>query len=291
MHDALDGASEAVRLAERSADRHKQGRARTVLAWALWSLDRLQDARQAALDAVKNLEDADNHADLARAHAALIRMEATAFDSAAAVQSAPRALEIAAQAGLEEMRIDIMISVGLAQGHLGDPSAQRVLAEALDAARAAGLPIQTIRAYVNAIAVAGEARDHATLDELVARALPMFGEFQTAIPHDYATVLLARSELDRGRWVRATESARRSRRTDHGGRPIALAVEGLVRVRRGDPEGQDMLESAVNELVHLPAGWRHGLVRCALAEAAWLVGDRPSALAHARAGRAGEFAD
>jgi DNA-binding CsgD family transcriptional regulator len=291
MHEALDGATEALALARRSGDRHRQGRALSVLAWALWSLDRVIEARQAAVDAVGLLGDAGDPGDLARAIAAHIRMEATAFDSVAAIEAAPRALELAARAGLEEMRIDVMLSVGLARGHLGDPLAQGSLAQELDAARAARLPIQTIRAYVNGIAVAGDARNHAALDDLASQALPLFEESQTAIPHDYATVLVARSQLDRGRWDEAVVSARRGRRTEHGGTPVALVVEGLVLARRGDPAGHQRLEQALHELEHVPPAWRHGLVRGSLAEAAWLAGDRRTGLAHAVAGAAGPFAD
>ena len=291
MQDALDGAAEAVALAERMGVRHKTGRAHAVLAWALWSLDRVQEARQAAVAAVENLEDAGDPAALARAHAALIRMEATAFDSQAAVRAAPRAVALATDAGVEEARIDILISAGLARGHLGDPLAGASLAEALAEAKAAQLPIQTIRAYVNGLSVASEARDHRTVDQLAAAALPLFEEFQTAIPHDYAMVLLARSQLDRGRWDEAMESARRARRTGHGGRPVALAVEGLVRLRRGDRAGTALLDEALRDLAGVPAAWRHGVVRAALAEAAWLAGDRHECLAHARAGRAGPYAE
>ncbi|MGZ4243862.1 MAG: ATP-binding protein [Solirubrobacteraceae bacterium] len=291
MQDALDGASEALAVAERAGDRHRMGRAQSVLAWALWSLDRVEEARQAAVASVANLEGAADPAALARAQAALIRMEATAFDSLAAVRTSPAAIALAAAAGLEEVRIDVSISAGLAQGHLGDPRAQSSLAEALDAARAAGLPIQTIRAYVNGIAVAAEARDHRTVDDLAGVALSLFEEFQTAIPHDYATVLLARSQLDRGLWDEAIESARRSRRTDHGGRPLALAVEGLARVRRGDHGGTMLLQNALGDLAGVPEAWRHGVVRTALAEAAWLAGDRSGGLAHARAGRSGPYAE
>jgi DNA-binding CsgD family transcriptional regulator len=240
---------------------------------------------------VSLLDDAGDPGDLARAVAAHIRMEATAFDSVAAIEAGPRALELAARAGLEEVRVDVMISLGLARGHLGDPEAQRSLAQELDAARAAGLPIQTIRAYVNGIAVAGEARNHVALDDLARQALPLFEESQTAIPHDYATILVARSQLDRGRWDEAVVGARRGCRTEHGGAPIALVVEGLVLARRGDPVGRELLERALHEVADVPPAWRHGLIRSALAEAAWLAGDRRAGLAHAVAGGAGPFAD
>ena len=72
---------------------------------------------------------------------------------------------------------------------------------------------------------------------------------------------------------------------------MALVVEGLVLARRGDPVGHERLEQALHELEHVPPAWRHGVVRSALAEAAWLAGDLRAGLAHAVAGAAGPFAD
>ena len=54
----------------RRGDRRAGGRARAVLSAALWSLDRLEEARDAAAEAVALLEAAGDPAELARAHAA-----------------------------------------------------------------------------------------------------------------------------------------------------------------------------------------------------------------------------
>ena len=85
LDEARAAAHEAVVLADASNDRISGGRARSVLSAALWSLDRLDEARNAAADAVSLLEGAGDVAELARAHAARVRIEAIAFDPARAI--------------------------------------------------------------------------------------------------------------------------------------------------------------------------------------------------------------
>src|SRR5205085_10475620 len=133
---------------------------------------------------VESIAQPDVVAELARARAADHRMEAIAFDASAVVGGAPRALALAARAGLEEVRIDVMISLGVAGAHRGDPGVGELLAEALAAAQARRLPFQTIRAYVNAVAAAADARDHTTVDALADRAIRQLDDYQTAIPRE-----------------------------------------------------------------------------------------------------------
>src|SRR5205085_2348189 len=89
-------------------------------------------------------------------------------------------------------------------------SLDRVVGARADA-RAAGLHVQTIRAFVNSVVVAADAREHATVDALVADALRVFDDYQVVIPRDAVLIAVARSLLDRGRWDDALEHAARGR--------------------------------------------------------------------------------
>ena len=157
-------------------------------------------------------------------------------------------------------------------------------------ARQRRLPFQTIRAYVNAIDVAADFRDHATVDTLAQEALERLDAYQTTIPRENVLISVARSLLDRGRYDAALEYARRGRGSSHGGVPLALAIEGLVLARRGEQGAETLLGRAWEEIAALPEGWRHAHLRVALAEAAWLSGDLETALAHVHAGLAAEHA-
>ncbi|HET8607891.1 MAG TPA: AAA family ATPase [Gaiellaceae bacterium] len=281
FEDAVESAQEAIALAGSLGDRVREGRAQVALASAFWSLDRLREAREATNRGVALLETAGDVAALARAHAMRIRVEATGFDPAVALELGPRALELAAEAGLEETRIAVATSLGLARGYRGDPGSLPLLVDAAATARAAGLAIQTVRAYFNLAFVAAALRRHALLEEVVGEALPLFEEYQAAIPAYALELCHAGSLLDRGRWDEALASvARRG-----PGKELAAAgvVEGLVAARRGGPGAARILEAAWALGRELPEASRHGTIRAALVEAAWLRGDRAEALRQLRA--------
>jgi DNA-binding CsgD family transcriptional regulator/tetratricopeptide (TPR) repeat protein len=290
LEDARLAGEEAFELAKRELDSAAQGRALTLLGWALWSLDRVAEAKRAAESAVTLLRATDDVDALARAWSSDLRMEAVAFDAEAVVASAPGALELAKRAGLEDVRIDIAISVGLARGHLGEAPAQQQLADELSRAREARLPFQAIRAYVNAIDVAADFRDHDTVDALTEEALDRLDAYQTAIPRENVLISVGRSLLDRGRYDEAIRHATLGRRNSHGGVPLSLAIEGLVLARRGQGGAEELVHRAWEEIADLPKGWRHAHLRAALAEVAWLKGDLEAALGHVRAGLAVEHA-
>jgi DNA-binding CsgD family transcriptional regulator len=292
LEPARAAAEEAVALADAAGDRRAGGRARTVLSSALWSLDRLEEARRAASDAVSLLEGAGDLAALAHAHAAVVRIESVAFDPAAAIAHGPRALAAAARADLAEARVDTLISLGLAHGHRGDVQAEGILDDARREAQAGGAAIQMIRAHVNALAVAGDARDGARADRVVADALARFADFETTIPRQYVLILHARTLLDRGRYAEALARVAEGRRDWHGGLVIADAIEALAHARRGDAGGdpRSALDAALEEVGRLPPGWRHLFLRAALVEVAWLAGDLAGGREHAAAGLAAPFA-
>jgi DNA-binding NarL/FixJ family response regulator len=291
MPQARTAAEEALALAERALDARARGRALNLLAAALWSLDQLEEARAAARSAIAALEPTADVAELARAHAAFVRIEAVAFDPAAAIAAGERALALAERAQVHDARVDVTISLAVAKGYRGEPDALELLAAARTEARRAGLHIPEVRSYVNALSIVADARDHAALDALAPQALALFEERGLSTPAEYATVLVARSLLDRGRWDAALERAEASRRSWHGGVALADMVEGLVRLRRGNAAGNALLARAADALASVPDGARHGLVRAALAEAAWLRDDRGAMREHALAGVSAPHAD
>jgi DNA-binding CsgD family transcriptional regulator len=278
LEEAVAPAREAIALAERLGDRVRQGRALVALAYALWSLDRVREARDAAQRAVEMLETAGDDAALARARATRIRIEATAFDPSLAIELAPQALELAERAGLEEARLAVTISIGLARGHLGDAEGLPLLADAARAAHSAGFTIQTVRAYVNLVFIAATLRRHELLDEAAREALALFDEYQTTIPASAVELYRAGSLLDRGDWQQALAIAVRDERNVASLAPIARAMQGIIAARRGEADAERLLERAWEAVQGTPESARHGRIRAALIEAAWLRGDRAGAL-------------
>ncbi|MGH2896188.1 MAG: ATP-binding protein, partial [Solirubrobacteraceae bacterium] len=285
LEDAIEPAREAIALAQRLGDPVRQGRGEVALSFAQWSLGHVLEAREAAERAVAVLEPTEDVAALARAQATRVRMEATAFDPAAAIELGPRALELASEAGLEEARLGVTISLGLARGHLGDAESLSLLVDAARETRSAGLTIETVRAYVNLIFVASTLRRHALLEEVVEEAIALFDEYQTTIPANAVGLYRARSRLDRGQWAQARATAARQESSRATLAPLAGAIKGLVAARRGERDGARLLERAWMEIRDVPESAQHGMIRVALVEAAWLRGDRVEAVRQLEAAR------
>jgi DNA-binding CsgD family transcriptional regulator/tetratricopeptide (TPR) repeat protein len=285
LKDAVDAAERAVALAQELHDERRRGRALMVLSYALWSLERVVEARAAAEQAIAAFEPTDDAASLAWAYATLIRIDATAFDPNSAIELAPRALGLAEEARLEEVRIDVAVSLGLAHGHRGEREALEILGDAVTAAKEGGFTIRMVRAYVNLTTVAVALREHERVDLIAAEALPLLEERNvSALPIMAIRFFRARSLLDRGRFDEALALAARRERWWQGEFPVACALEGLIKARRGQPGAADLLVGAWQEITARVAaeGSRHGMIRLALVEAAWLRGERAAALAELR---------
>lgn len=284
--DAVSGAEQALAVAESLRDPRREARAWGTLAWALWSFDRMAEAKRAAERAVAAAESTGDTAAQARARSTDIRMEATAFDPGVAVAAEPLAAELAVAAGLEEVRIDIAISVGLAHGHQGHAEATAILTEALREARRASLAIQTIRAYVNLIFIGTTLRQHALVQETIGPARAFCEAVDARIPRAVIESLLARSLLDQGRWDEALSLLPASLVPWHSDVPLAQAMQGLVAERRGAQDPDGLVERAWETIPKSSEDSRHAALRCVLVETAWLRGDRPAAIAQLRAAQA-----
>ncbi|MHB8531368.1 MAG: ATP-binding protein [Solirubrobacteraceae bacterium] len=288
LEEGIEAAERGVALAEQLGDDARRGQALMALAYALWSLERVVEARSAAQRAVAAFEPTDDTASLAWAYATLIRIEATSFDPAVAVAQAPRAVRLAETARLDEVRVDVSISVGLARGHSGERNALQALTGALDAAKSAGFTIRMVRAYVNLMTVAMTLRAHECVDTVAAEALPFLAELHVSrLPRTAIRLYRARSQLDRGRWEQALAVFSERERWWEGEYAMAAAMEGLIAARRGVAGVEALLEQAWREIVERvdAEGSRHGMVRLALVEAAWLEGDRARAIAELSAAR------
>lgn len=286
LEDAVGPAEEAIALAIEIRDPIRQGRAELLLSAALWSLDRVLESKAAAERAIAVLEQTGDAATLASAYSTYIRVEATAFDPAAAIASEARALELAGAAGLPETRIDVAISVGLARGHRGEPEGLAMLIDAGKAAREAGLPLQTVRTYVNLVFVGATLRQHAFVDTMAGEAMALFEGYGTTIPGHAIEIFRARSLLDRGRWDEAVAVAARPNFNWAAEAPLAGVITGLVAGRRGEPGATEALDRASEVIKHVPESSRHGTVHVAHVEAAWLGGDHTRALGHLHRARA-----
>ena len=222
---------EAAAIAVGLRDPALEARALQLLGFAYWGQGRWADSEAALERAVTILAAVDDDAGRARALAALARLRSVGLDPRGTLDIAARAAATAERAGLADVRVDAITSLGLAHGQLGHPQGARLLAEALGTALAGDMHLQVIRGYVNSAWVAAFNRDHATVDAVAPLALEHFDAYQVTFPRDDVCTSVARSMLDRGRLDDARRWGRDGRRTPHPDQLLAVVVEGLAEAR------------------------------------------------------------
>jgi DNA-binding CsgD family transcriptional regulator/tetratricopeptide (TPR) repeat protein len=160
------------------------------------------------------------------------------------------------------------------------------LQRALDIALADGLHWIAANSLVNLGSAAGELFRLDEADAWLRRAIAFASEHEIDFYLNYARGWLALVEMLRGRWGEAAELAAYA--TARAGltttsRVMALAAQGRVRARRGDPGVDEALDPALALAERSGTLQRIGPVRGARAEAAWLRGDSTLAASEARA--------
>ena len=284
--DAIAAARTALALRRGLGDELGVGAALTRLAGLVWHTGGRREAVPLAVDAVTLLERLPPGRELASAYATLASLHAQAAEMADAAAVAGRALGLASELGLAEVRIRALGTLGAAKlcgpGEDGWPE----LEQALEQASASGLAAETAAAYGRIIWFGAMHRQFGQVEqhfddalafcasrELEAVRLALLGSRCVELAH-------------RGRWSEAGELAQ-ALLAESGVTPVdriqPLYVLGRLRARRGDPEIWAPLDQALDlcaprsELQHI------GNVRAVRAEAAWLAGDQARMVTEARA--------
>jgi DNA-binding CsgD family transcriptional regulator len=194
-----------------------------------------------------------------------------------------RALELADRFAVQDVLVDVLISVGTMEMELeGGTDESRVkLERGIELARDSGLDELAGRAYTTLIyeafnfcrldlaeRVIGEAISYAASRGLDMRLMCVLG-------------LRAELELSRGDWDGAVEDASSVLGGVRSGLPRldALVVLGLVRARRGDPDVWGPLDEALAIAKPTDSLWVIFPILAARAEAAWLAGSTETILA------------
>jgi len=283
---AIDAQERALELHRRGGDARGEGVALYSLAKFHWCPGRTSEAAQYAELAVEVLEQLPPGRELADAYATRTALLKDREDRPATVVWAERTIALAEEVGAPETTIRALNDVGTIELLAGMEAGREKLERSLRLARESGLESDIARALIHLAWARTRLRDYGDAEQFFAEAVDYCADRGFDLWRLYMLAYTARSELDRGRWNEAVDTAAavlREPRTSTIPRALALAVTGLVRARRGDPgawpaldEGRALVESS-EELQRI------GPVAAARAEAAWLEGRTAAVVEETRA--------
>ncbi|HEY7629080.1 MAG TPA: AAA family ATPase [Thermoleophilaceae bacterium] len=274
--DAIAALEEAVECYRRLGDKRKEGGAVGLLAGTMFCRGGLEgEADETARKSVEMLEPLGDGPELARAYCRMTGVHMDADDAKGAFEWGARAVELGQRLGDPELRIISLNDLGTVEYLLGRASGKGKLDASLELALHDGLEEHAARVYINLCWAATRTREYEVADSYLAAGIDYCTARDLELHRFYLYAYRARIELDRGQWDDAAESAwfvGRDLRSSPDARAPALAVLGLVRARRGDPEQWAALDDAQALTVSGGELQRLGPVAAGRAEALWLAG-------------------
>jgi DNA-binding CsgD family transcriptional regulator len=276
LDEGLEAQRSALACYGQIGDRAREGDALRLLSRLLECTGRTEESEQAGREAVALLEQLPPGRELAMAYANLSQLCLNRDDAEGTLAWGMPAVEIAERLHDAEVLLFALANIGAAEFLTGASEGIAKLERSLELALEHGFEEHACRAYVLLAWLAMRQRSYAVLDRYVRAGLEYCGERDLVLWRLHLLAYRARSDVDQGRWAEALDSAGlvlRDPYCSEGPRVLALAVLGLVRARRGDPDYLPPLEEAL--ALAEPSGelFRIGPVAAARAEAAWLESD------------------
>jgi DNA-binding CsgD family transcriptional regulator len=194
-------------------------------------------------------------------------------DEEGTIEWGRRALDLAERLDDREIAVYALTNLGNMEQLRGRGVEE--LERSLHLAQEAGLEEHAGRAFVSLTWWWARGRSLQVADEYFERGLEYCTERGLDLWRHFLLAYRARSQLDRARWDEAVAAAMpvlRDPRTSPVPRITALAVLGLVRARRGDPEAWPPLNEAWTAAEPTAELQRIEPVAAARAEALWLQG-------------------
>jgi DNA-binding CsgD family transcriptional regulator/tetratricopeptide (TPR) repeat protein len=277
VEEALAAQRAALELYVALGDGLKQGDMLRRIARLSYLDARIDDARQAAREAVTVLERFPPGKELVLAYAGMAQMTQIDLDLDAAVAWGERAHALARELGAEELAINALTSLGIADAIAGRGTGR--LEQTLELALRSGGDDSLGRVYGALSFAAVRRRDWTAADRWLERGLRFTAERDLDSWRLYLLGWRAGAFLDRGRWDEAAADAEAVLRHPFArlSRVWALMVLGLLRARRGDPELWVPLAEAV-QLTHGESPQKRIPLQITCAEAAYLAGDTARAV-------------
>ena len=275
FEEAIDAQERALECHRQLGDRLGEGDSLRSLSRLLRFVGRTREARKSAQEAIELLERLPAGHELAIAYCTVSHLCVAMEDAEGAVAWGVRALELARRLDDTEAQVYALTNIGVIEFLAGDPQGQAKLERALALAQSAGLEEHAGRAFQSLIYWPVRERCYSLATRYVEPGLEYCTERGLDTWRLYVLACRARLELDRGHWDQAADSAGivlHDPRSAPVPRCWALAVLGIVRARRGDPDASVLLDQA--HALAQPTGELQLIapIAAARAEQSWLVG-------------------
>lgn len=264
---------EAVALRRELGDRAALGLALRRLSRLHWWAGARPEAETAAVEAVAVLADSGDDLAYAFGLSNQAQLHALAGQTDATVEVGERAIAMARSLGAAGVLSHALNNVGFALWNDRDPRGRLLVQESLAVALAAGETDHACRAYAN---TAWELVDDLELDEAIAvldAGMDYAERFEVLGFLRYMHITRAMIHLARDEWDDAERHTLWSVGAPPQMRCPALVVQGLLRVRTGQPGGVERIAEAWEIARRIGEAQRLVPAGAAMAEAAWLTGD------------------
>jgi DNA-binding CsgD family transcriptional regulator/tetratricopeptide (TPR) repeat protein len=276
IETAIASALRVLELWRASGDRQAEARTLRFLSRQYWFLGDRASAERHAIEAVAMHERFPPDRDLAMAYSNCAQLAMLRGDAPGAIDFGTRAIDLAKKMNDVEIESHALNNVGAALLMSDDLTGRAMLERSLGLALGADLHEHAARAYVNLATTTVRAQDVDLARKYLSEGIAYCDERDLDSWTTYLQVYEARFALERGYLERAAQSASRLiNRTGSSAitRIPALVVLAQVRMRRGDPGVQGVLDEALEAA--LPTGelQRIGRVAIARAEHAWHMKD------------------
>lgn len=279
IDEAIEARLAALALRRAASDGRSEGDNLRWLSRLYWFKAQKAESDRYAQQAIGRLGELPPGRELAMAYSNCAQLYMLSDQSALALEWGAKAIALATELGDVEILSHACNNVGTARLNSGDAGGCADLARSLDLALGADLQEHAARAYTNLGSSATRSYDLFAAQRHLDAGIAYCEEHDLGSWSRYMTAFRAVLRLHAGQWAEAAEDAAAiiaHPRAAPVSRIPALAVLGLVRARRGDPDSERLLAAAHG--LALPSGelQRIGFTASARAEAAWLQG-RPEA--------------